>query len=284
MACVTSSRVLSQLVAYLDDAGASTLTVDLAIAWVQQLPRGVRAISMADRLGMAGSPATCGHSTQRPRCHLAGSGRPTPAGRFPTCTPRTTCVVCSKRHRALLHNLTEDDYGRPLDELRNSFWSSPRLPLLPGGEDDLRSAIFEAIVTDQIVVVDDQGDRREVLAAGEIALNQPSLRLQRVRPEPEPKPTDDETPAGEEPGPVPPAPGTEETDVMVAFTVRTSLRDQQRAFAVGKVLGTLATDVDSDIGVSHIDMTVRVTLPRAKAQTLAAQAENAGASPVLTEL
>ena len=37
------------------------------------------------------------------------------------------------RSRALLVDLRDDDYGRPLDELRDLFWSSPRLPLLPGG-------------------------------------------------------------------------------------------------------------------------------------------------------
>ena len=49
------------------------------------------------------------------------------------------------RSRALLVNLRDDDYGRPLDELRDLFWSSPRLPLLPGGEQDLKEAIFEAV-------------------------------------------------------------------------------------------------------------------------------------------
>jgi integrase len=45
-------RVLPQLVAYLDHAGASTLTAELAIAWAG-LPEGVRPISLAHRLGAA---------------------------------------------------------------------------------------------------------------------------------------------------------------------------------------------------------------------------------------
>ena len=50
---VNPGRFLRQLVAYLEAAGAQTLTVDLAIAWARQLPRGKRAISMAHRLGAA---------------------------------------------------------------------------------------------------------------------------------------------------------------------------------------------------------------------------------------
>lgn len=50
---VNTGRVLPQLVSYREAAGARTLTVDLAIAWPQQLPRGKRAISMAHRLGAA---------------------------------------------------------------------------------------------------------------------------------------------------------------------------------------------------------------------------------------
>ena len=47
--------------------------------------------------------------------------------------------------KALLHNLTDGDYARPLDEVRDLFWSAPRMPLLPRGDADLQRAIFEAI-------------------------------------------------------------------------------------------------------------------------------------------
>jgi hypothetical protein len=52
-------RVLPQFVAYLQAAGASTVTTDLAIAWAQ-LPTGVDPINWSHRLGAvpAGSPAT----------------------------------------------------------------------------------------------------------------------------------------------------------------------------------------------------------------------------------
>ena len=83
------------------------------------------------------------------------------------------------RSRALLVNLRDDDYGRPLDELRDLFWSSPRLPLLPGGEQDLKEAIFEAVSKGELRVVDDRGEERAVTRAGEIAVGSPSLRLAR---------------------------------------------------------------------------------------------------------
>lgn len=43
-------RVLPQFMTYLDEAGASTVTVELAIAWAG-LPQGVQPISLAHRLG-----------------------------------------------------------------------------------------------------------------------------------------------------------------------------------------------------------------------------------------
>ena len=56
--------------------------------------------------------------------------------------------------KALLHNLRDSDYGRPLSEVRDSFWQAPRLPLLPGGEGDLRQAIFDAVQESKLRIVD----------------------------------------------------------------------------------------------------------------------------------
>ena len=33
----------------------------------------------------------------------------------------------------LLHNLRDNDYGRPLSEIRDSFWPNPHKPLLFSG-------------------------------------------------------------------------------------------------------------------------------------------------------
>ena len=40
-------------------------------------------------------------------------------------------------YSALMHNLRESDYGVPLAEVRDSFWSNPHKPLLPTGAGEL---------------------------------------------------------------------------------------------------------------------------------------------------
>src|SRR5680860_163369 len=65
-------QVLPQLVAYLTDAGSSTLTADLAIAWAG-LPQGVKPISLAHRLGAVRGFAKY-LQTIDPPTHLPPSG------------------------------------------------------------------------------------------------------------------------------------------------------------------------------------------------------------------
>lgn len=76
-------QVLPQLVVYLHDAGASTLTAELAIAWAG-LPTDVQPISLAHRLGAARGFArylqTIDPATEVPPCGIWPSvaGRPVP--------------------------------------------------------------------------------------------------------------------------------------------------------------------------------------------------------------
>jgi len=79
--------------------------------------------------------------------------------------------------KALLHNLRENDYGRPLDELRDSFWNTPRLPLLHGGQSDLRQALFDAVRSDLLRIVDSEGEEVAVTGVSEINLSSQRLRL-----------------------------------------------------------------------------------------------------------
>src|SRR3954466_15291234 len=79
--------------------------------------------------------------------------------------------------KALLHNLDAKDYERPLDELRDLFWSSPRLPLLPGGESDLQTAIYEAVTAGQLRLVGADGQDRVVTRPGDIAVGSSGLKL-----------------------------------------------------------------------------------------------------------
>lgn len=86
--------------------------------------------------------------------------------------------------KTLLHNLGERDYGRPLDELRDLFWSSPRLPLLPGGEADLQHAIFDAVRGGLIRLVGADDLDRTVTRPSDIAVGSSGLRLAPPKPTP----------------------------------------------------------------------------------------------------
>ncbi|HWG00824.1 MAG TPA: hypothetical protein VG164_03105, partial [Trebonia sp.] len=79
--------------------------------------------------------------------------------------------------KALLHNLNDGDYERPLDEVRDLFWSAPRMPLLPGGDSDLQRAIFQALEAGSLRLVGADGLDRVVTRPGEIGVGQSSLRL-----------------------------------------------------------------------------------------------------------
>ena len=80
---------------------------------------------------------------------------------------------------ALLHNLREQDWGLPLSELRDMFWNTPRAPLLPGGESDLRRALYGAITAGDVEIVDSAGESRTVATAADINLGSSELRIQR---------------------------------------------------------------------------------------------------------
>ncbi len=79
--------------------------------------------------------------------------------------------------QALLHNLRESDYGRPLSEIRDSFWNTPRLPLIPDGEEDIRKAIYQAIRNSDLVLIDHLGVQRTAEAPADINMSSAGLRL-----------------------------------------------------------------------------------------------------------
>lgn len=74
-------RMLQQFIAYLDDAHARTITVELAIGWAR-LPQGVQPISLSHRLGAVRGFArylqTIDPSTQIPPCQIWPPGVPRP--------------------------------------------------------------------------------------------------------------------------------------------------------------------------------------------------------------
>jgi len=86
-------RLLGQLAAYLDAAGAETISTELAVRWAG-LPVAVHPNHWSKRLGScAGSPRICRRSTRGPRSRRPTSF-PTVASAPPrTCSPSTTFVV-----------------------------------------------------------------------------------------------------------------------------------------------------------------------------------------------
>jgi hypothetical protein len=78
-----------------------------------------------------------------------------------------------------LHQLRSTDWGRPLSEIRDAFWNAPRLPLLPGGDEELRRAIFHAIQAGEVRLVDKDGVERKALTPAEINLSSSGIRLEK---------------------------------------------------------------------------------------------------------
>ena len=69
-----------------------------------------------------------------------------------------------------------------LAELRDAFWQAPRLPLLPGGEADLRNAIYAAVRADMLRLVDADGATVAVDTAESINLSSQGRRLAKPLP------------------------------------------------------------------------------------------------------
>jgi hypothetical protein len=81
--------------------------------------------------------------------------------------------------KALVHNLRDGDYGKPLSEIRDSFYNTPRLPLLHGGEGDLRQAIFDAVSAGELDVIDGSGVAVAVTNPSQVNLASAGLQLAR---------------------------------------------------------------------------------------------------------
>ena len=83
--------------------------------------------------------------------------------------------------QALLHQLRDSDLGRPLSEFRDSFWNTPRLPLLHAGESELRAAILGAVQSGDLALNDGAGNPYAAHSEADINLQSNSIRLVRAR-------------------------------------------------------------------------------------------------------
>jgi hypothetical protein len=82
--------------------------------------------------------------------------------------------------QALLHQMKDSDLGKPIEEIRDAFWNTPRLPLLPSGESELRAAIYGAVKSGELALTDGVGNPYSAHSEAEINLQSNSIRL--VRP------------------------------------------------------------------------------------------------------
>ncbi len=196
--------------------------------------------------------------------------------------------------KALLHNLDVKDYGRPLDELRDLFWSSPRLPLLPDGERDLQRAIYEAVETGQLRLVGTDDKDRAVTRPADIAVGSSGLRLAPPKPVEVSQRGGDDAPTPPEPGgvfptgggtdvkpgkpgptpPVPPAVSERE----IAFSLMTSMADSDTRDGVRCLLLDLSNAAD-DGKISWAQVQIKVVVASDVADELEADIRAAGTTP-----
>jgi len=198
--------------------------------------------------------------------------------------------------KALLHNIGDNDYLRPLDEVRDAFWNAPRMPLLPGAESDLQRAIYEAVSAGKLRLVGADGGERAVTRASEIGVGQASLRLARPLPV-SPVANDGATGGGEGIGSQPTGgngtntngedPGTPhpqpETEQEIAFSLMTSLGDATKSQSLYHLLIALADRVDEG-AATYGEFMVKVRVNSASSEALAHLARAAGAVPSVRDV
>jgi hypothetical protein len=216
---------------------------------------------------------------------------------------------------ALVHNLRDDDYGRPLDEVRDLFWNSPRMPLLPKGDADLQRAIFEAIGEGKLLLVGADGTERPVVHPSEIGVGLSSLKL--ARPVPtgvcpacggllhpgQPCPEID--PAAREAlqkaaatsgtaafetltgsvahGEATPTLLTPLHEKQFAFSLRTSLSDDERQDALYSLLTALGASVDNG-DASYAEVMVKMRIKGDMLEDLSGKVRAAGTEPTITDV
>lgn len=188
--------------------------------------------------------------------------------------------------KALLHNLRDSDYGRPLSEVRDSFWQAPRLPLLPGGEGDLRQAIFDAVQESKLRIVDGAGEEVAVTGVGEINLSSNALRLAKPVPvggEDGGAGTGEEEGGTEGGGTGGTEGGTDDgsatvaAEKVVSFTLMKPLTDPDTSEKVAQVFMKLYEIADEG-DASHIQGSIQIVVSADKAPDLIARAEELGIS------
>ena len=182
--------------------------------------------------------------------------------------------------KALSHNLQDRDYGKPLSELRDDFWRVPRLPLLPNGEKDLRTAIWEAVHAGELVIIDSDGVPREAHSDFDVNLSSDMQRLGRKAAEKPSKPTG---PTGG--GTPPTGPGVGQSpaaEKQVAVSGTLSVTPDNRD-AIRVMLDALRNSIE-DGTLSWMQLSVRATLSSDAADDLDTKAKATTLHTTVTDI
>ena len=195
-------------------------------------------------------------------------------------------------YSALMHNLRDSDYGVPLAEVRDSFWSNPHKPLLPTGAGELSEAIYEAVRRGDIELIDDSGNVYAVGDRGDINLASRTVRLRRPvapdvpEPTPDPAPPDGVVVDQPQPQPVPtppspPAPPPAPQHWQLSLTANTSLGPDVDRDSLINLLRELINRIEDGFEtdeIQHITQSTQITLTAepADVETLRALAQDAG--------
>ena len=208
--------------------------------------------------------------------------------------------------KMLLVNLRPNDYGRPLREIRDSFWNNPHKPLLPEGDAELANAIHQAVTDGKAVLVDDTGAAYHIHTPGDVNLAATGIRLQRPAP---PQDSQDSTNGGatteppsvgsgtgtgahvadpsvgtsSQPAPDDPASSEPETGAggqhwMASITINTDIDASDDNHPLVPLLRELMYAVDEG-AITHINQmsNITITADQQTADKLQAAAERAGA-------
>ncbi|MXW60960.1 MAG: DUF499 domain-containing protein [Acidimicrobiaceae bacterium] len=194
---------------------------------------------------------------------------------------------------AFMHNLRDGDYGVPLAEVRDSFWSNPHKPLLPTGAGELSAAIYAAVAGGDIELIDEGGEVFAVHNHGDINLASRTVRLRRAvasdppNPVPAPNSTDKVVPAGtdppqpdQQPSTRPPVPSPSQ-HWQLSLTANTGLGpDVDRDSLVSllrEIINCIEDGFEND-EIQHIAQSTQITLTAEPADidTLRSLAQAAG--------
>ncbi len=201
-------------------------------------------------------------------------------------------------YSALMHNLRDGDFGVPLAEVRDSFWSNPHKPLLPTGAGELSAAIYAAVTGGDVELIDEGGNAYAVYNHGDINLASRTVRLRRPADPESPSATPGQTPvtspvagspdtvvpAGPQtglPDPGPPSPRPVSQHWQLTLTANTGLGPEADRDSLVNLLREIVNRIEDGFEndeIQHIAQSTQITLSAEPADidNLRALAQSAG--------